>query len=129
MNIDLRNYEEIDSRKQVVLSNYDSGTCCISATCPDSLRLAQQLAQYNIEILYIEDGSQYGLDSADTLQFRDTGKVFNIKEPDTFNYVPVLYLKKNNKYYGTWTTHHGTKIDFKTASVYNINGPSTKLKL
>ena len=122
MNIDLRNYVKLNSSAPIALNDYDSGICCISATCPDSLRLAQQLAQHSIDIVYVDDGRQHVLEGAG---FRDINKQLNVKEPDTFDYVPVLYLKKKNKYYGTWTTHHGNLVTLQ--SVYNING--TKLKL
>ena len=128
MNINLKKYERVDSSAPITLQDYDSGVCCISATCPDSLRLAKQLAQYSIEIIYVDDGRQHVLEGAG---FRDTGKQIKVNEPDTFDYVPVLYLKKNNKYYGTWTTHHGNPILFDkgSKSVYNINGTKSKLKL
>lgn len=128
MNINLEKYKKVDSSAPITLRNYDSGVCCISATCPDSLRLAQQLAQYSIEIIYVDDGRQHVLEGG---EFRDTGKQIKILEADTFDYVPVLYLKKNNDYYGTWTTHHGNLIMFDkgSKSVYNINGKKTKLKL
>ena len=127
MNIDLTNYEQIkDSSAPIALDEYDSGVCCISATCPDSLRLARQLAQHSIEIIYVDERRQYVLSDG---SFKDTGRKLKVKEPDTFNYVPVLYLKKGNKYYGTWTTHHGNPVTFDKASksVYNINGSKLKL--
>lgn len=129
MNIDLTGYKRVrDSNAPIALEEYVSGICCISATCPDSLRLARQLAQHSIKIIYVDDGRQYVLSDG---IFKDTGIKLNVKEPNTFNYVPVLYLKKGNTYYGTWTTHHGNPVTFKKASesVYNINASRSKLKL
>jgi hypothetical protein len=127
MNIDLSVYTQVeDVARPIDLSQFDSGVCLISDTCPDSRRLASQLAGHSIKILYIEDGMEYVFIKEN---FQATGKTYSIKEKETKEYVPVLYLKKQNKYYGTWTTHHGTEVEFKKSRVYAINKESSTLKL
>ena len=111
MNFNPSTVIKVDRTKEVDLSEYSSGVCLIETWCPDSIKLATIITTNNnkIQMIYLEGKKGHVFKNG---VFQPTKIQYNIGDLD-YEYVPVLFLEKDGKYYGPWTTHHGTEFKVK----------------